>query len=268
MPKQIAKGLVVETVGDILDRTDADRAARAAAKTMSNAPDPFEACKIEIDDLYDEARNWLDGTPIKSQAEANDVASLIDRFGQAWKAADHARDAEKRPHMEAANAVQAKYNPLLKRADDAKRTAKSAVTAYQVELRKAQEEIARATRAEADRVAAEAIAAAKAANAAADLTAREDAEAKIEEAQRLAAIAKVAEQAKPQAKSAFGGRALGLKSVWTPTLTDGVLLMRHYWVRPERRAEIEAFMLDMARKDVRAGARSIPGVEITEDFTV
>ncbi|WP_293854359.1 hypothetical protein [Sphingomonas sp. SCN 67-18] len=256
-----------ETVGDILDRSDAE--ARDRAKAGSNAPaDPFDAHKADIEDLYDEAKNWLDGAEIENQAQADTLATLIDRLHKAWKAADASRDAEKRPHMEASNAVQAKYKPILEKADTAKTVAKKAQETFLKKLRDEQAEIARKAATVAQAKADEALAAIKAANEAGDLGAREQAETLVEEAKVAVIEARVAEKAKPQAKSEFGARALGLRSVWAPTLTDGILAMRHYWPLPERRAEMEALMLDMARKDVRAGARQIPGFDITEGFVV
>lgn len=269
MPKAISRGLVVETVGDILDKHDDEKAARERAQAGSNAPaDPFEAHKADIDDLYDEAKNWLDGQAIENQAQADAVATLIDRLSKAWKAADDSRDAEKRPHMEAANEVQAKYKPILTKADTAKTVAKQAQATFLKKLRDEQEAIARVAAAEAQRKADEALAAIRAANAAGDLEAREQAETLVDEAKELIQDARAAEKAKPQAKSAFGARAMGLRSTWTPKIVDSVLLMRHLWLIPDRRSELEVFMLDMVRKDVRAGARVIPGCVVEEGFIV
>lgn len=275
MPKEIAPGLMVETVADILDKSDEDRAARMFAEALANNPDKekpeytaFEMLKINIDDLYEEAKNWLDGEPIKTQQEADAVATLIDRFQKAWKAADDQRDKEKRPHMEAANAVQARYKPLLDAANTAKDVAKSAQTVWLKKQRDALKELADAAAALALKQANEARIAISEANASADLDAREKAEDLVADAQALIADAKAIAKEKPQAKSADGSRALGLKSIWITSLEDGIQAMRHYWLIPERRAEIEDLMLDMARKDVRAGVRSIPGFKIEEDFIV
>lgn len=275
VPKEIAPGLMVETVADILDKSDEDRTARMFAQAYANEPDKerpgytaFEMIKINIEDLYEEAKNWLDGAEIQNQQEADAVATLIDRFQKAWKAADDQRDKEKRPHMEAANAVQARYKPLLDAANTAKDIAKRAQATYLKKQRDALKHAADAAAALAIKRAAEARDAIAKANANADLDAREKAEDLVTDAQALIADAKAIAKEKPQAKPADGSRALGLKSVWIPSLEDGIQAMRHYWLIPERRAEIEDLMLDMARKDVRAGARTIPGFKIEEDFIV
>lgn len=228
----------------------------------------FDMMKIEIDDLYEEAKNWMDGAPIQTQAEADSVATLIDRFSKAWKAADDLRDKEKRPHMEAANAVQAKYKPLLDRANLAKETAKKSQAAYLIKQRNALKEMADAAAKAALDQANAARAAIAEANATANLDAREKAEDLVSEARAMIADANMLAKAKPQAKGAEASRSLGLKTIWVTSLDDGILAMRHYWLIPERRAEIEAFMLEQARKDVRAGARTIPGFKIEEDFIV
>lgn len=271
MPRKIAPGLTVETVGDILDRTDDDRHARMFAEAMGNAPaekTPYDAIKADIDDLYDEAKNWLDGTPIKTGAEAADVATLIDKFQKAWKAADTQRDTEKRPHTEAANAVQAKYKPLLDRANTAKDVAKKAQATWLVKLRDEQRKLADEAAAVALAEAQKARDAIAEANASADLDARERAEDMVAQAAEMIAGAQAAAKLKPQAKGADASRALGLKTVYEPEMEDSLIAMRHYWVIPDRRAEFEALMLDMARKDIRSGTRSIPGIKINEGFKV
>ena len=269
MPKEIAPGLTVETVGDILDRTDDDRHARMFAEALSNEPkSAFDAIKADIDDLRDEAKLWLDGEPITTAAQAADVATLIDRLQKAWKAADEQRDKEKRPHTEAANAVQAKYKPLLDKANTAKEVAKKAQATWLVKLRDEQRRLADEAAAAALKQAEEARAAIAQANATADLDARERAEEMVAEAKAMIAGADAAAKLKPQAKGADASRALGLKTVYEPEMEDSLIAMRHYWVIPDRRAEFEALMLDMARKDIRSGTRSIPGIKINEGFKV
>lgn len=269
-PEEIAPGLVIETVGDILDRSDEDRAARMFAEALKNeAPaekTAFDAIKIDIDDLYDEAKNWLDGTEIKTQAEADDVATLIDRFRKAGKAAKDQHTAEKKPHLEAGRAVDAKFKPLIERADTAKDIAERARNKYLLRLKAAQEEIARAAAKLAAEEAQKARDAIAQANATADLDAREKAEDLVADAKAMLDQAAALAKAKPLVRGGEGERAQGLRGTWTPTLTDSLIAMRHYWLIPERKAEFETLMLDMARKDVRAGARAVPGFTVTEEF--
>ena len=78
---------------------------------LSNAT-PFDLIAEDADGLLTEARNWADGQPVASQAQADDVSRLIEALRLNAKAADDARKEENRPHDEAKAAVQAKYAPL------------------------------------------------------------------------------------------------------------------------------------------------------------
>src|SRR5688572_14971675 len=72
----------------------------------------YEAVKINILDLYEEAKQWLDGTPIETQEQADAVNTLKDSIKKAKKAADEAYDEEVRPHQETVKEIQARYNEL------------------------------------------------------------------------------------------------------------------------------------------------------------
>ena len=54
---------------------DAPTLEAPASIGHNNPPaDPFGAISAHIDDLYTEAKNWADGTPIVSQAQADEVS--------------------------------------------------------------------------------------------------------------------------------------------------------------------------------------------------
>jgi len=223
-------------------------------------PTPFERAEAQIIALFDEAKNWLDGEGITSQAQADDVSKLLDMIRKAKKAADEARAEEKRPYDEAAKEVQERYKPLLTRCDLAADAAKKALAPYLAKIeaeKRAKAEAARREAEEKARAAQEAIRAA----ALTDLAAREKAEALIQDAKKADAAAKRAENDKAHAKG--GSRAVGLRTTYRPVMTDGREAARHYWI--ERRADVEAFFLSLAEKDVNAGKRSIPGFEIIEE---
>jgi hypothetical protein len=108
----------------------------------------------EIEDLLLEARNYLDGEPIANEDQASAVSSLLNRLRRVANDADDARKDEKRPHDEAAKAVQGKWKPILDKADLAATAAKQALAPWLQQVEAKQREEAEAARREADRLAA------------------------------------------------------------------------------------------------------------------
>jgi hypothetical protein len=227
------------------------------ATVLTNMPtDKATLFAEEIADLFDEAKNWLDGEPIANEDQANAVSSLLNRLRRVANDADDARKDEKMPHDEAARAVQGKWKPILDKADLAQTAAKQALAPWLKQVEEKQRAEAEAARKEADRLAA--IAAELHASSAGNLQAAEDAERLLKAAAGAERFAAKAEKAKPLATG--GERGVGLIDKFTPELTDSVEALRHYRIRqPE---ELKVWLLGQAEKDVRAGARSIPGFVI------
>jgi alanyl-tRNA synthetase len=227
------------------------------ATLLANAPaDPAVLFAEEIEDLLLEARNYLDGEPISNEQQAEAVSSLLNRLRRVAKDADEARKTEKKPHDEAAKAVQAKWNPLISKAELATSTAKEALAPW---LRKLEEENQRAAelaRLEAERLAW--VAAEKHKEASGNLEAAEDAERLLKAAAGAQKHAAKMDKAKAHAKG--GERAIGLVDVFTPVLTDSCAALKHY--RAAQPEALKEWLLDQARQDVRAGKREIPGFEI------
>ena len=226
---------------------------------LANAPaDPAILFAEEIDDLLLEAKNHLDGEPIATEGQAEAVSSLLNRLRRVSKDADTARADEKRPHDEAAKAVQGKWKPLLDKAGLAVNVAKEALAPWLVKVEEKQRAEAEAARIEADRLAQ--VAAGAFAKSSGNLQARDDAERLVEAAREAEKHAAKADKAKAHARG--GERAVGLRSVWTPTLTDPCAALRFY--RDREGDALKSWLVEQAEKDVRAGARSIPGFEVTE----
>ena len=228
--------------------------------TLANMPaEPAVLFAEEIDDLMLEARNWLDGEPITNEQQAEAVSSLLNRLRRVSKDADEARTTEKQPHLEAGRAVDAKWKPIISKADLAASTAKQALAPWLQKIEQDQRAAAEAARVEADRLAE--IARQAHQSAGADLQANEDAERLMKAA---SAAEKDAGRAEKQKAHATGGeRAIGLVDVFTPVLSDPVEALKHY--RSTRPDALKAFLLDLAEKDVRSGCRSIPGFTINHD---
>lgn len=223
-------------------------------------PTPFDLAEEEINGLYGEAKNFLDGVGVRSQAEADGVSKILDALRSAEKIADAARKKEKFPHDQAAKAVQEKWLPLLTRVELASQVCKDALTPWLEKVEALKREAAESARRIADekaRVAQEAIRAARDT----DLEQREAAEALLRDARKADTFANRAEKDKAAARG--GARAVTLHTTWRPVIANARDAAKHYW--GERRTECETFFLSLAEADVRAGKRTIPGFDIVEE---
>jgi len=226
-----------------------------------NSPPPFEAYSLHIEELIENAKQFLDGEPIASQGQADEVGKLLDMIRTAKKDADKERAAEKKPHDDAAKEVQAKWKPLIDRCDIATDTAKKALVPWLEHLEAEQRAAAAKAREEAEAARIAALEAERAATQATDLESAE----RVELARKEAAIAeKAANKAdKAKAHATGGSRAIGLRSYWIATLVDPVAALKHYkQAQPEL---LKAWLLEQAQKDANAGKREIPGFAINED---
>jgi len=235
-----------------------------------NAPPgltPFEIAEKAVCDIYAEAIMWLDGHTIDSRELADGVANLLAKIREAEKLADETRVAEKAPLDEAIKEIQARYAPLI---GDTKAVKGKTVLAsaackkalqpwLQAEDRRLKEE-ARLAREEADRRRRDAEEALRATQAA-DLAARAEAEALLSAAKKAETIANVTERQTAKAGGIFG-RSASLRTTFVPSITDPVLVMRHYWINA--REEMLTFVTGLVERDIRLGRRDIPGVEVTE----
>ncbi len=235
----------------------------AVAEIGHNNPpaDPFEAIKVHIEDLYLEAKNWLDGEPITTQAQADEVGKLLDMIREAEKGADEVRKELNKPFDEGKAAVQAQFAPLIADTKAVRGKTVLAAEACKAALAPWRQEQERIKREAADKARAEAEAAAQAAREAAasaaanDLDAREAAETAMRQAEQAQKVAARADKA--------ASTGTGLRSYWSPTLTDGAVAARHYWT--VNREACEVFFLSLAKQDVQAGKRQIPGFDVTEE---
>jgi hypothetical protein len=232
-------------------------------------PTPFEAIEAKINDLYEEAKEWLDGVPVMTQGQADSLNLLMDMIRKAEKEADELRKEEARPHDEAKAEIQARYNVLIGNTKSVKGktvlaldAAKKALTPWLEEQDRIKREAERKAREEAEaaqRAAQEAFRKAQAD----DLAAREAAEALAKQAKDAEIAARVA--AKDTAKAKGGtGRATTLRSFYRAEVTDAREFARHLWAY--YRADMDEFLATMAKRLVDMNHdRAIPGVTIHEE---
>lgn len=232
----------------------------------------YDSIKVHCDDLLIEVRNWADGAKIENQAQADEVARLLDEVQAADKAADAARKVEVEPIDKQRDEIQARYNvyiaPLKNKQPGklplAAQALKTTLAAWLQKLDDEKRAAAAAAQALADAKAAEARAAMQDATTAGDFGSMEAAEELFAEADQAKADAKRAANDKAQASG--DGRARGLRSYFTPMLADPKVALVHYVsTRPD---DVKAFLLTLAKTDVTNGARKIPGFDVIEERRV
>lgn len=224
-------------------------------------PTPFERVSARIEELHTEASHWLDGEPIANQGQADAVAGLIQMLREAHKLTDDARKAEKKPLDDAIKAIQARYKPVLDKAETASDVAKKALSPWLAKIEAEKRAEAERKRLEAEKAQRAAREAAEKARQAHDLAAAEEAQRLADEAQVADRIARSAENAKARSKGG-AGRAIGLRTSYHPSVTDYAELARHVW-RTDADA-MKDWLLEYAQQQFRAGKRDLPGVEIIE----
>lgn len=233
-------------------------------------PTPLEQHAETIDGLFVEAGNWLDGSTIANQAQADEVTRLRDMAKKASKAANAQRVVEKKPHDDAANAVQQAWKPLIDKADKIDKVAGGAISTWliaeQARNQKEADDLAKLAREAEDRARREHQAAA----ATGDLARLDAAENTMAQAEMLDKEARASGGFKAQAKVEGMTRAIGLRTVHDVALAEHDTadreLAQHFW-RTQRETVID-FYLGLARTAVKAGARKIPGCTITPRQTV
>lgn len=259
--------LMILTNGRALDENE-----KAMLIGHNNPPEvtAFEAIEAHVSDLVTEAKNWADGTAIENQAQADEVAKLIDAFRKAATAADDARKEEAKPFDDGKAAVQAKYAVLIAETKTLTGAIPRALSALKATLtpwlqkleadRRAAEEAAQAEA----RARAEEAAKAMQATSLADMDGRAAAEALVADAERAQAEADKIAKDKSHAKG--DGRAIGLRKTYRPVMTDPRTALGHY--AAERREDIVATLQRLAEIDVREGKRQIPGFDVIEETRV
>lgn len=232
-------------------------------------PTPFDLSKAEIEGLYMEAKNWLDGEGVTTEAQAEAVSKLIDLLRKAEKAADDRRIAENKPFDDGKAEVQARYAPLIANTKAVKgmtvlaiETAKAAIAPFLLAKQAKIDAAAKAAREKADEEAAAAVEAIRAARQGEpDLEAKEQAEALLRQAEQAEIDARHAEKAKAHATG--GTRAIGLRTVWRAEMTDANAFAK--WVWTNRNEELVEFLAALAEREVKAHHVSMPGVTAIED---
>lgn len=228
----------------------------AIAGKDHNLP-PHEAIFQQIDDLYDEAKNFADGEPIATEAMHDAITKLYDGLHELGKQADELRVEKKKPLDDKIKAIQDEFNPYIQAKRGKVDLGKSALGDLLAAWRA---KVAAEKKAEADKIAAAAETARKAADEAmrassGNLAAREEAETQLAEAKKLE------KTANRTFKAATTGT--GMRTVWVATLTDAEAGLD--WAYARDPARFTALVQDMANEAVRSGLRAVPGFAVAEE---
>lgn len=114
--------------------------------------DTFEKLLAREAELKQTGNLWLANTnAIQDQETADALSGFLKQVTLLRSDADAARKNEKQPHLDAARAVDEKWNPLIKRADKTKELLEPRLKAWLQKKRREQEEEARRQREEAER---------------------------------------------------------------------------------------------------------------------
>lgn len=212
--------------------------------TISNNPPPEASFSLHIDDLFALLSDTLAGGAVDSDEKEAAIDELMDEFRKAAKDADKARSTEKKPHDDAAKAVQEKWKPIIAKADRGTVACKDALTPYRIEKQRIADEAARKAREEAE---AKERAAQEALRQSDDLEAKFQAEQDLEQAKKLAAVANRIDRA-----------PTGLRTHWEAELTDKGAALRHYLkTQPD---EFSDLIQTLADRDARGARPPVPGV--------
>jgi len=202
--------------------------------------DPLDAHNASIRDLAELASGL---TAITTQDQADAVDDILGQAKDAIKTAEEARKAEKKPHDDAAKAVQERWKPVIAIAEAAKDTAQAILTPWKVKLADEAKE-----REDAARKAADAL--------------QEQARANLHSddvAQRVEAEIALTLAAKATAKAnAIGREPKGLRTTWDAEVTDYGLALAHY--KRTRTGDLKEFIDNLAGQDARGSRPNIPGV--------
>ena len=215
-----------------------------------NAPPASEAFALEIDELFS-LISGSTATPVTTDEQEAALDDLLDKVRRARKDGDATRADEKRPHDEAAKAVQARWLPLLARCDAGVQAIKDALTPYRTAKQRAKDEAAAKAREEAAAKLAEAQAALKASD---DLEERFAAEEALKQASKLDKVA-----------NRIDREATGLRTHWEAEITDRRAALNHY-IKHQPQA-FEALLQELADKDARGTRAPVPGVLFHERKT-
>ncbi len=217
---------------------------KSSSEIGGNNPPADAAFGLHIDGLFSLLSDSLAGGEVSTDEQDAAIDAILDDFRKASKDADKARIVENKPFDDGKKAVQAKWKPIIEKADRGAIACKEALTPYRNAKQAAKDKAAREAREEAE---AKAKAAQQALREADDLEAKYAAEVQLEQAAKLTAVANKIDRS-----------ATGLRTYYEAEITDRKAALLHYLARvPER---FQALIQQLADEDARGTRAPVPGI--------
>ncbi|PYE89639.1 hypothetical protein [Phyllobacterium leguminum] len=211
----------------------------------SGAAEPTETIKDQIDAALARSNAY---EVISDDETAAKALSLRNRLNELSREADKIRTKEKEPHLEAGRAVDAKWQPLVRKAKTGADQARDAIGAW--ETKKLQEQRRREREAEEARIAAE-------------MAAREQ-QADTAVLEAPAPVTAPVEVATTPIKPTYGKTASVQVKTVVKDVTDWSALAVYMSIHPE----MQDLLRKLAQRALDAGRTGIPGITTTEEAKV
>ncbi len=216
---------------------------------------PFETTSQHIADLFDDAKNWLDGEDVTDEKTAVLLNEKIGEARKAKTACNVARKDEAKFWNEGKQEVQDRYNPFLRKCQILIDAAQLALGPWLLAQETAKRERDAKLAADATKAKAEAVALMQASGG--DPEKRQEAEYRLADSKEMDKIAK---------QEAKKNIAHGARSRWKVEIEDRTEAARAIWIiAPEA---FDDLLVRVAEDKVSHGARQIRGFTITERIVV
>jgi ribosomal protein L17 len=203
-------------------------------KKHNNPPDPIDEALAPFGDDITEAENWLDGSPVETEAQMRSVDALLASIKAAKKAVTAAEDSEAKPLYDQWKSAKARFKPTLDDLDRIVKGLTAAVGTFKKKLADEKGKAEREARAKADE-------ARRAAEVAVTLADASDIEAQREAAAKMATAAALAKDV----GKAVGEKVKGLRTVHRYEVTDYRALL--HWIAANDKDAMTDFIEEYAR---------------------
>lgn len=214
-----------------------------APKDHNNPPDPIDEALAPYGDAIAEAENWLDGSPVETEAQMTAVDALIKDLRSAKSDLAKAEKSATAPLHDAWKAEIARWKPTKEDIDRRLKGLAAAVDPFKRKLAAEKEEAKRKAYEEArakERAAEEARAKANAAN--------------YEESMEADRLAHEAMEAKKSASAANKDTVKGLRTVTKYQIEDHRALL--HWIAKNDRDAITTFIEEWAWRNHKRDPRA------------